>query len=336
MEELAALTGTSLPSTNKLLISKPAVVVEEGRVVEANLSRLDLRHLPSSLAGLSNLRVLFLRSNKLRELPPFLKELRKLEVLYVDDNLLETLPSWLWSLERLRELRVGENRLACLPPLPPTKNRALIRLFANDNHISEFPDGLDRLEALRCLNLRNNDLTKVPADLGHLTALTYLDLSHNRIDAIPVHLTALVDLQNLFLEGNPLEVFPAELERWVVELEKRGCLVTLPAEWERKIRTEEPRAFVSESEILGRQPDSGRGERSVLDLRGVKCPLNFVKTKLRLEEMPDGAVLTVLLDGGEPVNNVPRSVKAEGHEVLAVEPRDGHFELVVKKKEGKE
>lgn len=54
-----------------------------------------------------------------------------------------------------------------------------------------------------------------------------------------------------------------------------------------------------------------------LDLRGVICPYNFVKTKLKLEAMNEGQVLSVLLDDGDPIKNVPRSVENEGHTVLA-------------------
>lgn len=59
-----------------------------------------------------------------------------------------------------------------------------------------------------------------------------------------------------------------------------------------------------------------------LDLRGVLCPLNFVHTKLKLEEMEEGQLLEVVLDDGEPMRNVPRSVKEEGHRILKVEKLD--------------
>jgi len=49
-----------------------------------------------------------------------------------------------------------------------------------------------------------------------------------------------------------------------------------------------------------------------LDLRGEICPYNFVKTKLKLEEMETGQTLEVIIDNGEPMKNVPRSVKEEG------------------------
>lgn len=59
-----------------------------------------------------------------------------------------------------------------------------------------------------------------------------------------------------------------------------------------------------------------------LDLRGVICPYNFVKTKLKLDLMGAGEILSVILDGGEPIRNVPLSVSNEGHEVLLQEPFD--------------
>ena len=57
-----------------------------------------------------------------------------------------------------------------------------------------------------------------------------------------------------------------------------------------------------------------------LDLRGVICPYNFVKTKLKLDTMHAGQILVVLLDDGEPIRNVPKSVENEGHSILSREP----------------
>jgi TusA-related sulfurtransferase len=57
-----------------------------------------------------------------------------------------------------------------------------------------------------------------------------------------------------------------------------------------------------------------------LDLRGTPCPLNYVKTRLALDRMGTGEVLEVWLDRGEPEEQVPRSLRMDGHavEVLAV------------------
>lgn len=68
-----------------------------------------------------------------------------------------------------------------------------------------------------------------------------------------------------------------------------------------------------------------------IDLRGVLCPINFVKTKLKLEMMDTGQVLEVILDDGEPIRSVPRSLKEEGHKIIKVENLQGAYRLLVKK-----
>jgi len=68
-----------------------------------------------------------------------------------------------------------------------------------------------------------------------------------------------------------------------------------------------------------------------IDLRGVSCPLNYVKTKLKLEEMEVEQVLEVLLDDGESIVNVPRSVKEDGHKILEIEQVEDYFKVLVKK-----
>ena len=54
---------------------------------------------------------------------------------------------------------------------------------------------------------------------------------------------------------------------------------------------------------------------TTLDLTGVLCPLNWVKARVALERLAPGEALTVLLDPGEALENVPRSALEEGHEV---------------------
>ena len=52
-----------------------------------------------------------------------------------------------------------------------------------------------------------------------------------------------------------------------------------------------------------------------LDLTGVPCPMNWVRTRLALEELDPGDALVVVLDEGEPLDSVPRSAREDGHEV---------------------
>ena len=71
-----------------------------------------------------------------------------------------------------------------------------------------------------------------------------------------------------------------------------------------------------------------------IDLRGVNCPTNFVKAKLALEELDNGAIVQILLDDGEPVKNVPRSLKADGHKLIGLKQTDeGHYILELEKVE---
>ena len=69
-----------------------------------------------------------------------------------------------------------------------------------------------------------------------------------------------------------------------------------------------------------------------LDLRGVICPYNFVKTKLKLESMEEGQILAVMLDAGDPIRNVPQSVSNEGHTILLQEPVDQFFRVVIRRR----
>ncbi|WAS06578.1 sulfurtransferase TusA family protein [Synechococcus sp. C9] len=67
-----------------------------------------------------------------------------------------------------------------------------------------------------------------------------------------------------------------------------------------------------------------------LDLRGTPCPLNFVRTRLKLEQLPPGTALEVWLDGGEPIQQVPDSLRQQGYEILGVQPQADYFVLTVK------
>ncbi|MFM8551693.1 MAG: sulfurtransferase TusA family protein [Nitrospiraceae bacterium] len=85
------------------------------------------------------------------------------------------------------------------------------------------------------------------------------------------------------------------------------------------------------------QPVVAGPDASVYDLRGVACPLNYVKTKLKLEMMDAGERLEVWLDAGEPIKNVPMSLRNDGHKILLeapLEPEAAHFKVVVEKVEG--
>ena len=67
-----------------------------------------------------------------------------------------------------------------------------------------------------------------------------------------------------------------------------------------------------------------------VDITDVVCPTTFVKAKVALEELDDGQILAVKMNDGEPVQNVPRSIKEEGHKILKlINNEDGTFTLIV-------
>ena len=68
-----------------------------------------------------------------------------------------------------------------------------------------------------------------------------------------------------------------------------------------------------------------------LDLRGTPCPINFVRTKLRLEQMPAGSLLEVWLDPGEPIEQVPNSLIMEGYQLETIEDRQDFFCLLIRR-----
>ena len=70
-----------------------------------------------------------------------------------------------------------------------------------------------------------------------------------------------------------------------------------------------------------------------LDLKGVACPFNYVQAKIRLETMDIGQLLEITIDDGEPIENVPKSLTNDGHEITDTKKVGGHYRLVIRKGE---
>lgn len=69
-----------------------------------------------------------------------------------------------------------------------------------------------------------------------------------------------------------------------------------------------------------------------VDITDVVCPITFVKVKVAMEELDDGQILEIKMNDGEPIQNVPRSLKDEGHKVLSVEANgDDTYTVLVEK-----
>jgi len=80
------------------------------------------------------------------------------------------------------------------------------------------------------------------------------------------------------------------------------------------------------------QETSGSKPANEIDLRGVTCPMNFVRAKMQLSRTEVGHVLDVILDNGEPTRNVPSSFSEQGQEVVSVTNEGDHSRVSVLRK----
>ncbi|MBF0280976.1 MAG: sulfurtransferase TusA family protein [Zetaproteobacteria bacterium] len=70
----------------------------------------------------------------------------------------------------------------------------------------------------------------------------------------------------------------------------------------------------------------------LLDITRETCPMTFVKVKLKLARMEKGQQLEVILNAGEPLQNVPRSCEEQGYQVLSIDDcGDGKHRIMIQK-----
>ncbi|HEY6417889.1 MAG TPA: sulfurtransferase TusA family protein [Candidatus Binataceae bacterium] len=75
----------------------------------------------------------------------------------------------------------------------------------------------------------------------------------------------------------------------------------------------------------------GRENLIRLDLRGVKCPLNWAHAKVRLERMTRGETLELILDDPRGARDIPLAAEAEGYAVTQAAEKDGVWRLRIEK-----
>jgi tRNA 2-thiouridine synthesizing protein A len=66
-----------------------------------------------------------------------------------------------------------------------------------------------------------------------------------------------------------------------------------------------------------------------IDLRGVRCPLTWARAKVRLETLPRGSEVIVVVDDPQSVRDLPRAAEASGYHVIAVEARGAGWTIVL-------
>jgi TusA-related sulfurtransferase len=78
-------------------------------------------------------------------------------------------------------------------------------------------------------------------------------------------------------------------------------------------------------------PSAAQGGALRLDLRGVKCPLNWAHAKVRLESMRRGEILELTIDDPRGARDIPRAAEAEGYAVGEVRSINGVWHLRIEK-----
>jgi len=80
------------------------------------------------------------------------------------------------------------------------------------------------------------------------------------------------------------------------------------------------------------QKNSNSEVKHRIDITEDRCPMTFVRTRLALDKMLVGEKLEVILRGGEPAQNVPKSAKELGHIVGPLNAiSENLFSLIIEK-----
>lgn len=73
---------------------------------------------------------------------------------------------------------------------------------------------------------------------------------------------------------------------------------------------------------------------STVDVTKDICPMTFVRTRLALDRIKPGQTLLVRMKGEEPLRNVPRTAREQGHEIVSLETDADGISLLLLRKAG--
>ncbi|MFP6664940.1 MAG: sulfurtransferase TusA family protein [Deltaproteobacteria bacterium] len=77
--------------------------------------------------------------------------------------------------------------------------------------------------------------------------------------------------------------------------------------------------------------DESQAAAETMDLRGVKCPLNWARAKVRLEEMPTRARLRLTVDDPQAVRDIPRAAEAHGYSLVEIQQHDAAWTIEIER-----
>ena len=123
-----------------------------------------------------------------------------------------------------------------------------------------------------------------------------------------------------FAQRLPAGIFPGDMGSWLSRPETHAYEILHFCEKSKEFR------FPPEIDLSA-------FSNGVVDMRGVKCPMGSVRARLVLAGMDSGEVVTLYVDDGEPIENVPRAMVEDGNHVLYREKKENYWELRVQKRE---
>ncbi|UJR35944.1 hypothetical protein I4U23_028685 [Adineta vaga] len=149
--------------------------------------------------------------NELKDLPSDLSNLIELESLNCSQNQLTDMNDSFEQLKLLKELDLSFNLFNQIPNVIYTL-KSLIRLNFEHNCITKIDNELLNLKRLKFLVLDHNQLESLhTCDFGQLKKLEYIHVAHNQLIRFPRGLHRLHHLKNVNLSYNRIATFPVDL-----------------------------------------------------------------------------------------------------------------------------
>jgi internalin A len=182
----------------------------ETEAIELDLSQLELREVPKSIAQLTNLQTLYLYDNQLTSLPDAITQLTNLQTLDLSDNELTNLPDAIGQFTKLQTFNLYKNQLTSLSNSIGYLTN-LKGLYLASNQLVSLPDTLAQLTKLEILSLSDNQLKSLPDVINHLTNLQTLFLEDNQLMSLPNGMKQLSHLEDLYLHNNEGLNLPREI-----------------------------------------------------------------------------------------------------------------------------
>jgi len=227
LSQLAEISGIERDTlVNRITVEAVEISGEEyDRIIEMDLSDLELDNLPSSVGDLQYLEELNLSNNDFSDLPEELCEVYgNGVVLNIENNLLCD-PTGITHCV-LNEVTVDFEKQNCTQVKHDQEMDFLLQ-FINENNLdsisatifdnvtwsftdtdSAFTSDQKQIERIVEIKWINHGIQSIPGTIQHLEFLTKLELEENELSILPTELKWLNNLQNLQIHDNLLVSLP--------------------------------------------------------------------------------------------------------------------------------